>query len=185
MFWQGDLYYDCAMPMGCASSCRTFEMFSTALQWVSQNRLNIEHLIHILDDFLMAAASYDQCCVNLKNFLSLCQYVGIPIAPEKIVGPQTTLTFASIELDTVMFEAPLPADKIAKTQALLLSFLTRTKATLQEVQSLIGLLNFACSVVIQGRPFLQRLIDFNKGIKSATHFIRLSRSVKADLSMWK
>ena len=35
MFWQGSFYYDRAMPMGCASSCRTFEMFSTALQWVS------------------------------------------------------------------------------------------------------------------------------------------------------
>ena len=185
MFWQGNFYYDRAMPMGCASSCRTFEMFSTALQWVSQNRLNIVHLIHILDDFLMAAASYDQCCVHLKNFLSLCEYVGVPIAPGKTVGPQTTLTFAGIELDTVMLEARLPADKIAKTQGLLLSFLTRKKATLQEVQSLIGLLNFACSVVIPGRAFLRRLIDLTKGIKCATHFIRLSRSVKADLSMWK
>ena len=137
MVWQGNFYYDRAMPMGCASSCRTFEMFSTALQWVSQNRLNIVHLIHILDDFLMAASSYDQCCVHLKNFLSLCDYVGVPIAPEKTVGPRTTLTFAGIELDTVMLEARLPADKIAKTQALLLSFLTHKKATLQEVQSLI------------------------------------------------
>ena len=78
MVWQGNFYYDRAMPMGCASSCHTFEMFSTALQRVSQNRLNIVHLIHILDDFLMAAASYDQCCVHLKNFLSFCDYVGVP-----------------------------------------------------------------------------------------------------------
>ena len=30
IFWQGKYYYDRVMPMGCASSCRTFEMFSTA-----------------------------------------------------------------------------------------------------------------------------------------------------------
>ena len=50
---------------------------------------------------------------------------------------------------------------------------------------LVGLLNFACSVVIPGRAFLRRLFDLTKGIKCASHFIRLSRSVKADLSMWK
>lgn len=127
MFWHGNFYYDRAMPMGCASSCRTFETFSTALQWFAQKRLNIVHLIHILDDFLMAAASYDQCCSHLENFLSLCEYLGVPIAAEKTVGPQTTLTFAGIELDTVALEARLPADKIIKAQALILSFLKRKR----------------------------------------------------------
>ena len=36
-FWQGKYYYDRVMPMGCASSCRTFEMFSTAIEWVAKN----------------------------------------------------------------------------------------------------------------------------------------------------
>ncbi len=184
IFWQGKFYYDRAMPMGCASSCRTFETFSTALQWVAQKHLNIAHLIHILDDYLMAASSYDPCCTDLKNFLSLCEYLGVPIAPEKTVGPQTTLTFAGIELDTRLFEARLPADKIAKSKVLLSKFLQRKKATLKEVQSLIGLLNFACSVVVPGRAFLRRLIDLTKGIRCASHFIRLSRSVKADLRIW-
>ena len=31
IFWQGKYYYDRVTPMGCASSCRTFEMFSTAI----------------------------------------------------------------------------------------------------------------------------------------------------------
>ena len=39
IFWQGKYYYDKAMPMGCASSCRTFEMFSTALEWVAKKHL--------------------------------------------------------------------------------------------------------------------------------------------------
>ena len=119
MFWQGKSYYDRAMHMGCASSCRTFDIFSTALQWVAQTQFNIVHLIHILDDFLMAAVSYDQCCIHLRNFLSLCEYIGVPIASEKTVDPHTTLTFVGIELDTMMLEARLPADKILKAQALL------------------------------------------------------------------
>ena len=134
IFWQGKFYYDRAMPMGCASSCRTFETFSTTLQWVAQKHLNIAHLIHILDDYLMAASLHDQCCTDLKNFLSLCECLGVPIAPEKTVSPRTTLTFAGIELDIILFEARLPADKITKSKALLSKFLQRKKATLKEVQ---------------------------------------------------
>ena len=34
MTWQGKFYFDKCMPMGCSSSCRTFESFSTALDRV-------------------------------------------------------------------------------------------------------------------------------------------------------
>jgi hypothetical protein len=65
IFWQGKFCYDRAMPIGCASSCRTFEMFSTALEWVAKKHLTIPHLINILDDYLMAASTYHQCRINL------------------------------------------------------------------------------------------------------------------------
>jgi hypothetical protein len=99
-------------------------------------------------------------------FLSLCEYLGVPIAPEKTVGPSTILTFAGIELDTNTMEARLPGDKILKTRSILSEFLCRRKATLKEVQSLIGLLNFACTVVPPGRAFLRRLIDLTKGVNA-------------------
>ena len=81
MFWQGKYYYDRVMPFGCASSCRTFEMFSTAIEWVAKKHLQIPHLIHILGDYLMASPTYHQCRIDLVRFLSLCKYLGIPIAP--------------------------------------------------------------------------------------------------------
>ncbi len=58
------------------------------------------------------------------------------------------------------------------------------KVQLKELQSLIGLLNFACSVVIPGRAFLRRLIDLTRGVRSAKHFIRLKTWVKGDLRLW-
>ena len=108
----------------------------------------------------------------------MCKYLGVPIAPEKTVGPSTILTFAGIELDTNAMEARLPADKILKTRSILFEFLCRRKATLKEVQSLIGLLNFACTVVPPGRAFLRRLIDLTKGVHAPFYRIRLTRSVK-------
>ena len=109
----------------------------------------------------------------------------MPIAPEKTVGPQTVLIFAGIELDTNTMEARLPNDKITKTKTFLSDFLRRKKVSLKEIQSLIGFLNFACSVVVPGRAFLRRLIDLTKGVKLPHYRIRLTKSFKADLRLWQ
>lgn len=184
MKWRGLYYYDRCMPMGCSSSCKTFETFSTAVEWIAREKLGIDKLLHLLDDFLVIASSSTQCQANLDLFLALCKYLGIPIAPEKTCGPATVLSFAGIELDSIKSEARLPTDKIEKCVHSISGFLRRKKVTLKELQSLIGLLNFACSVVTPGRAFLRRLIDLTRGAARPHHFIRLRYEAKEDLKVW-
>ena len=107
------------------------------------------------------------------------------MAPEKTIGPATTLAFAGIELDSIQMEACLPPDKLAKCGQLISIFLVRKKVTLHEIQVLIGLLHFACSVIVPGRAFLRRLIDLTIGIKAPHHKIRISKEVKEDLRVWQ
>lgn len=71
------------MPMGCSSSCHTFEIFSSALECMAQIKLHINRIIHLLDDLLIIAASHDICQRQLNLFVDLCGHLGIPIAPEK------------------------------------------------------------------------------------------------------
>ena len=168
--------------MGCSSSCRTFEMFSTALEWITQNKLHVSYMLHLVDDFLIVSPTVASCQHQLDTSLMLCNYLGIPMAPEKTVGPSTTLAFAGIELDTVLMEARLPQEKLDKC---LSAFLPRRKVTLQEIQSLTSLLNFARAVVVLGRAFLRRLIDLTIGVRKAHCLIRLSREVKQDLLVWQ
>ena len=73
---------------------------------------------------------------------------------------------------------------IYRTWPILSDFLKRKRVTLKEVQSLNGLLNFACSVIVPGRAFLRRLIDLTIGVRSPKFSIRLTRSVKEDLNVW-
>ena len=54
--------------------------------------------------------------------------------------------------------------------------------TLKTIQSLTGMLNFACSVVAPGRAFLRKLIDLTVGIYSPYHYVPINREVNADLS---
>ena len=55
MCWRGQYYYDRCMPMGCSSSCQTFEAFTTAIEWIAKHLLGIPLMIHLLDYFLIVA----------------------------------------------------------------------------------------------------------------------------------
>lgn len=51
-YWEGKYYFDKCLPMGCRTSRKIFEEFSTAIEWIAQNKLGIAQLVHILYDFL-------------------------------------------------------------------------------------------------------------------------------------
>ena len=129
--------------MGCSSSCQIFETLITGLEWIAKHKLHALVVIHILDDFLFIAPSKEKCRVDLNNFICLCQLIGIPITNEKTTGPAKVLQFAGISLDTGLMEARLPEDKLEKCCSQLTGFLSRKSVSLKELQSLMGLLNFA------------------------------------------
>lgn len=106
MKWDSLYYYDRCMPMGCSSSCKTFETFSTAVEWIAQTKIKIPSILHLLDDFLIVAPTHSLCSRQLQLFLNLYNYLGIPMVPEKTVGPLSTLSFAGIELDSIAISSP-------------------------------------------------------------------------------
>ena len=82
-------------------------------------------------------------------------------------------------------ESRLPLDKVEKIKKLLNEFMGLQKVTLKQMQSLLGVLNFACRVIVPGRPFLCRLIDLTRGVDKPHHHLRLNHEAKADLAAWK
>ena len=178
-------FYDKTLPMGLGLSCQLFEEIATALHWIMLNKFNAPGLVHILDDFLFVGPPERNVCSDaLDNFLCLCTNIGVPIKHTKTVKPCTCLTFLGIELDSEMMEARLPQDKLSKIKELLHKYLKCSKITLREIQSLVGVLNFACSVIVPGRCFLRRLISLTKGLRRPHHRVRLSASAKEDMRMW-
>lgn len=82
-------------------------------------------------------------------------------------------------------ESRLPGDKLAKLNTTLASASKRKKLSLEELQSLIGLLNFACLVVVPGRAFLRRLIDLTCNVHNPRHYIRLNAEARCDIGAWQ
>ncbi len=76
-------YYDTVMLMGCALSCRSFERFSRALHWISQNVFDCGHSIQYLDDYLFLGLSRQIVLDSLAKFARICEKLGVPLAPEK------------------------------------------------------------------------------------------------------
>ncbi|XP_053143317.1 uncharacterized protein LOC128341176 isoform X1 [Hemicordylus capensis] len=183
--FQGQYYIDRALPMGCSISCAAFEAFSSFLEWALRREAGLVTTSHYLDDLLMVGRPRtNQCRHLLEVFQHLCADLGVPLAQEKTEGPSAILTFLGIELDTIVGCSRLPQTKLDTLRALLAFCIQARKVTLKQLQQIIGHLNFACRVVVPGRPFLRRLCDAVKGVRCGHHRIRVTAPMWADLRLW-
>ena len=184
--FNGQFYYDCTLPMGSKSSCAILSRFSRGLQWLAQTKLGVSHMVNILDDFLFLGPSNSPICItHLDNFISLSSSLGIPIKQEKTERACTCIVFMGLELDSVAFEARLPSDKLTKLRERLNSACRKRKMTLKDLQSLLGLLNFCCKVVLPGRTFLRRLYDLTKKVSNPYHRVTFNKESRRDIDARK
>ncbi len=80
--------------------------------------------------------------------------------------------------------APLPEDKLQNYSGQVEETLNKSKLSLWELQSVIGNLQFATTVVKVGKAFLRCLYDLTIGVSKLYHKIRLNSIAKEDLKMW-
>ena len=100
------------------------------------------------------------------------------MAPDKTMGPEQSLPFVGIQLDTNDMTASLPQDKIVKFTQVISQFLSSKSVTLRQTQSLCGMLNFACGVIA-------RLYDLGVGLSKPYYKVRVNKHVKQDLTVWR
>ena len=120
----------------------------------------------------------------LRSFRTLAKDIDLPIKEEEKSSTNYCFNILTIEIDTINCELKLPEDKLSSLGLLLSSFTRKRTATLREIQSLIGLLNFACAVVTTGRTFLRRITNLTRGIQKPHHHRNLDKEVRADLKAW-
>ena len=78
----------------------------------------------------------------------------------------------------------LPKDKLEQYLYEIRESLQHSKLTQKDLQSLVGKLSFAASVV-PARPFLRRMIDKIYSVSKPNHFIKLTSEMKEDLKTWE
>ena len=145
----------------------------------------VGRVFHYLDDFIMVGPpDSPQCRTSLGTTLAVCSELGVPIAPQKIEGPTSCLTFLGIEMDTSRMQLRLPQPKLERLKDLLGNWRGREACSRWELESLIGHMSHACKVVRPGRRFLRGMIALLSVAKRPSHHIRLNESFRADLEWW-
>lgn len=75
---------------------------------------------HYLDDFcILGALGSQECVTNVAIMKDLFEEAGLPIEPEKVEGPTTTIGLLGLELDSVKLEIRLPEEKLAHLKSTL------------------------------------------------------------------
>ena len=182
MQWKGKLYVDAALPFGLRSAPFLFTAVADVLQWIFQQH-GVLDVWHYLDDFITvgSAGQINTCQNNLDTMIQLCHRLGVPLAPGKLVGACTKITFLGLEIDTVAGVLRLPEDKLGKFKSTVAQWKSCTK---KQLQSLIGQLNHATAAVRPGRTFLRRLIDLCKTACKRCHYVSINSDARSDILWW-
>ena len=185
--WQGAVYVDCQLPFGLASAPAIFSAVALALEWILRAR-GVCHMIHYLDDFLLLGPPNTQECADvLAITLHTCAELGVPLAPDKIEGPTTSLRFLGIQLDSTSLSLSLPMDRLAELRSMLDSWASRKcirEPNCKQFQSLVGHLVHATQVVPLGKAFLANLFPLAQSMKPGQHR-RINAPSRSDLAWWQ
>lgn len=117
--------------------------------------------------------------------MSVFSALDILLAVKKMEGPVTTLTFLEITLDTQSMQASLPTDKLVRIRDHIHAFTISQVCTRVELQSLLGMLNFAIRIIPQGgEVFHFWIIGFVTLSSDSDSRVKLDPSALSDLHMW-
>ena len=142
-------------------------------------------MAHYLDDFItMGPPGRRECQSNIDLMLAACRRLGVPIAPEKCAGPASVMVFLGFELNTDEMVIRLPHGKVQRILSLIREWVGKKSCRKRELESLLGHLQHAATVVRPGRTFVRRLIELVAAFKHADHWIRLSGATRLDLIWW-
>ena len=187
--WQGAIYIDAILPFGLRSAPKMFMAIADALEWILRHH-GTRLVWHYIDDFIFCGPpASTECARALDSALTACSELGMPVSAHKVEGPATDITVLGIRVNSITQMLSLPDDKLERLQHLLTAWGDKTHCTRRELQSLVGILNYACKVVWPGRSFIRRMLDlFRRTEPTAArqrHFTRLNLAFRADLQWWR
>ena len=143
--------------------------------------------VNYLDDFLFVALLKAMCNVQMEVFLNTCQKINFPIAEEKTFWSSTQMVFLGFLIDTIRQIVMVLVEKLEKGKTLIGRILDspKKKATVKQIQSICGFLNFLGRCILPGCAFTRRLYaHMSNGNLKAHHHVRVNLEMRADLAMW-
>ena len=149
------------MAFGARSSCKIFEDFACAIQWILEQRTRSSDISHYLDNFIMVHTLKATCKYYMTTMQKLCEHIGVPLSDSKTEGPCQIITFLGLTINFLKQVVTIPAEKIDKATKLIKEMLETLKlknknkhgkVTMKSIQKLTGTLNFFCKAIPVDAP---------------------------------
>ena len=152
------IFFDKNLPFGASISCCHFQRVSNSLRHIWEVKTGrFWHCTNYLDDYIFLHNSKEECDKMVRCFLNICKAIWFPVALEKTEWSRNRIVFLGILLDGLSHSLSVPEDKRFKALYQVNQFADRRKATVKELQSLAGTLNFLNRAVYPGRSFTRRM----------------------------
>ncbi|KAG5715762.1 Integrase/recombinase xerD like protein [Termitomyces sp. T112] len=185
--WLRKLYYNIVLVFGARSAPYIFNLFAEALHWILQRNIPA-WVCHYLNNFLAIfppASPPTLVSMSLSWALKLGDHLGLTFQPTKMIGPNTTVEFLGLELDSRAMEVRLPQEKLEHLHNLMDSWAHQRCATHCELDELTGFLQFASQVIPAARAFIHALYNFATLFLSSPFASRhIPKAARLNISWW-
>ncbi|KAI5634471.1 reverse transcriptase (RNA-dependent DNA polymerase) domain-containing protein [Phthorimaea operculella] len=179
------LYQMTCLPFGLACAPK---VFASLTNWIGQVLRDKGFRIAVyLDDFLLANQDPVLLISQAQEAIKTLQYLGwqVNFAKSDLV-PSMAIQYLGIMWNPHTNEKYLPTSKILEIQRKITSLLKVRKANLREIQSVVGMLNFASFPVPRGRLNHRALLRHCQNLLklNPSHRYPIPNSAQQELNWW-
>ena len=150
------VYLDICPPFGLRTSALFMQRTSQAICYIHARRGFYSK--SYLDDFGGAEGGEERANAALDSLQAVMSKLGVVEAQHKVCRPSTRMVWLGIIFDSIAMTMAIPADKLTEVMDIFRSWENRTRATRNEMQSLLGLIQFVASVSPPARVFSNRML---------------------------
>ena len=180
--WKKHIFCDTVLAMGCRSSAYLCQRVTNAISFI-MFKIGVL-VLNYLDD--LASAEKEELAEFAYNTLgSVLRKCGIEESEDKSCPPSKIMTFVGVLFNTETMTIEITSERLQEIRILIITWLTKEKASLKDIQSLLGKLNFVAACVRPARLFVSRMLTWLKALyKSEIGQHLIPNYVKKDLLWW-
>lgn len=176
-----EFYFDLVLPNGLRSAAYIMQRVSSALRFIFQQEGY--DLANFLDD-LGSCEIESEAWQAYDTLGEIITRVGLKESLEKACPPSEEMVFLGTGLNTISMTLFITPDRVEEILNILLDWKNRTHATLREVQSLLGKLNFVTNCVNSSRIYISRILNFLREMRPGKKY-QVPQTVKEDVEWWQ
>ena len=180
--WNKHIFCDTVLSMGLKSAANICQRTTNAISFIML-QIGIA-ILNYLDD--LAGAERKENAVFAYNCLgSVLQKCGFEESTEKASPPSEIMSFLGVLFSTLTMTMEITPERLIEIRKLIQLWLNKEYASLKQVQSLLGKLNFIAACVRPSRIFVARLLKWLRSIYGSSEFFHVIPDyVRKDLMWW-